>query len=115
MRIDLKNSQAPLEGSALIQHPAPVRLRRLPHGRPGLVQGADLKGGLGIFQIDTHTGDVSSLRLDQPGGPWLKYFSLSPDGRSLYVSQALPDGKGFALIQQDLATGSEKELMRRPL
>jgi Tol biopolymer transport system component len=82
-------------------------------GRSVLATGADVKGGQGIFRIDAQTGDVSPLHIEQPRGD-LRLFSVSPDGRSLYFSRVLPGGKGSVLIQQDLASGSEKELMRRP-
>src|SRR5262249_11448090 len=86
-------------------------LRWLPGGRYVLAIGADLKGRSGVFQIDAQTGDVSPVRLDQ-SGQRLRYFSLSPDGRSLYSTYFVPGGS--VIFQGCLCSGVEKELLRRP-
>jgi Tol biopolymer transport system component len=44
-------------------------LRWMPDSRSILVRGTDLKGRTGIFQIEIETGNVSAVRVDQPGGP----------------------------------------------
>ena len=82
-----------------------------PDGRSLLTQGRDFKGRWGTYQIDAQTGDLSPLAsINRENLPYPKW---SPDGKSLYFSRQIPGGKEFALIQWDLASGNEKELIRR--
>ena len=83
-----------------------------PSGRSFLTWGIDLKGRGGIFQIDPETGEASTLLLDQPGErSW--YPRWAPDGQSFYFKRDYRATRDSALIQRNLATGSETELIRR--
>ena len=81
-------------------------------GRSLLLQGRDFNGRWGIYQIDAQTGDMSMLILDPQRE--LLYPSWARDGKSLYLSRRVSGGKEFAVVQRDLASGNEKELLRRP-
>jgi Tol biopolymer transport system component len=76
-----------------------------------LIQGRDFKGRWGTFQVDTQTGVLSTLFLHERTD--LLYPSYSPNGKSLYFSRKISASNEFALIQHDLASGMERELIRR--
>jgi len=82
-------------------------------GRSLLLQGRDFKGRWGTFQIDAQTGDLSPIMFHPPAD--VVYPNWSPDGRSLYFRRQIPGNQGFALIQRGLASGNEKEVIRRAL
>lgn len=85
--------------------------RWAPDGRSLLVYGKDLKGRQGIFRIDAQSGDATTVVLDgadegSVGPTW------SPDGRRIYYRR-FRTGAGYAFIERDLTSGSERELFRR--
>jgi len=84
----------------------------VPDGRSLLLQGRDFKGRWGTYRMDVQTGDLSPFILHERRQDLL-YPTWSPDGKSLYFSRQISGGKEFALIQRDLASGNEKELIRR--
>lgn len=80
-----------------------------PDGR-SLVGIGQVQGRRGVLRIDVQTGAVALLfehSMDEPP-KW------SPDGKSIYFRRTLSNGKEFAFIQRDLASGVEKEVIRRP-
>jgi Tol biopolymer transport system component len=78
-----------------------------PDGHALLVEGYGLNQRLrGTFRIDAQTGDVSPIAPNLSG-------RSAPDGKSLYIRRTLSGASGFALIQRDLTSGIEKELIRR--
>jgi Tol biopolymer transport system component len=82
-----------------------------PDGRSLLLQGRDFKGRWGTYRMDVQTGDLSPFIFHERRD--LLYPTWSPDGKSLYFSRQISGGKEFALIQRDLASGHERELIRR--
>jgi len=86
-----------------------------PDGRSFLVRAKDSEGRTGAFRIDAQTEDISPLVLNTPNQPPLRYPVWSLDGKSIYFSRTFPDRKEAAFFQRDLASGVEKELIRRPL
>ncbi len=82
-----------------------------PDGRSLFLQGRDFKGRWGTYRMDVQTGDLSPFILHERRD--LLYPTWSPDGKSLYFSRQISGGKEFAVIQRDLASGSEKEVIRR--
>ena len=86
-----------------------------PNGQTFLVSGTDLKGRSGIYRIDAHSGnadlvvvtrDESLSRLPQ----W------APDGKHIYYGRRAGDGGNpqaeMVLVERDLASGNERELLR---
>ena len=84
-----------------------------PDGRSFLTLGGDLKGRAGVFQVDPETGNARPLLLDRPEErSW--YPMWAQDGQSFYFKRDYRKTKDSAYVQVDLATGGEKELLRRP-
>jgi Tol biopolymer transport system component len=63
-------------------------------------------GKVGIYRLDTLTGNASPIILDPTISS--QDFALSPDGKMLYYSRRQ------VFIERDLATGREREIIRRP-
>jgi Tol biopolymer transport system component len=84
-----------------------------PDKRSFLVQGRDLQGRTGIFQIDAQSGAVRTvLTADKElatSPVW------SPDGKRFYYNRRPwgPHPAYYAFVEHDLATGAERELLRR--
>ena len=85
----------------------------VPDSKAFLVVGRDLSGQNGAFRIDSESGDVSVL-FAIPYAPTLSMPTLSLDGRILYYWKSVSGGKENVIIGHDLATGAERELVRRP-
>ncbi len=85
--------------------------RWAPDGRSFVVQGADSQGRQGIYRIDAETGEAAPIAMSTPEVrfqmPQWWPDGKSPDGRRIYYR-----GQG-ALIERDLASGTERELIRR--
>jgi Tol biopolymer transport system component len=74
-----------------------------------LFSGEDPSDQFGLFRIDAQTGATTPVALlEKPGS---SASALSPDGKTFYFPST---GKEKAFIARDLATGAEKELIRRP-
>jgi Tol biopolymer transport system component len=72
-------------------------------GQSLIVGGQDLNGRQGQYRVDGQTGNAT---------PALPAGQSSPDGKKIYSRKNLgPDG--FAFVERDLASGEEKELIRR--
>ena len=84
-----------------------------PDNKAILVIGKDLSGRNGTFRIDAESGEVSLL-VATPYAPTLSMPTLSLDGRKLYYWKSVSGGEENVIIGHDLATGAEKELVRRP-
>ena len=67
-------------------------------------------GKTGIYRLNTETGDASAVILDPTIGP---DFALSPDGKTLYYHRR-PTPSDDVLIERDIDTGREREIIRRP-
>ncbi|MBI4472551.1 MAG: PD40 domain-containing protein [Acidobacteria bacterium] len=79
-----------------VQHP-----RWAPDGRSFIVTGRDLKDRPGVYRVDAQTGEATtSIGSGQ-------YPQLSPDGKKLYSLH------GYSVVERDLASGSEREVIRR--
>lgn len=85
----------------------------VPDSKALLVMGKDLNGRNGAFRIDAESGEVSLL-FAIPYAPTLSMPTLSLDGRILYYWKNVNGGKEHVIIGHDLATGAEKEIIRRP-
>jgi Tol biopolymer transport system component len=83
------------------------RPRWTPDGSAIIVQGTDTNKRQGIFRVDVRTGELSPLVL----GPGAAQSSLSPDGKLLFYRRR--DNSGTAVIERNLASGVERELVRR--
>lgn len=75
------------------------------------VGGVELASGKpGLWRIDAATGELLLLApLKEGEGQGTEW---SPDGKSLYFRRKLDGGKGIAIVQRDVASGSEMELAR---
>jgi len=78
-----------------------------PDGHSLAVGGRDAKGRDGLYRIDVQTGGVSLLTSTENLGPVPRW---SPDGKKIYYYvRSKP-----ALIERDLASGAEREIIRDP-
>jgi len=85
-----------------------------PDGRSFVSEATDFKGRNGVYQIDAQTGEATSVAVSSPGGGFFApQWSL--DGRKIYYRSRLngADRTTYALIERDLASGNERELLRQ--
>lgn len=82
-----------------------------PDGRAFLAQGTDFKGRQGIYRIDSQTGEVESILLSAPGEASM-IPQWSPDGQRIFYVRANEARTNVALVERDLASGAERELLR---
>jgi len=82
-----------------------------PDGRSFVAQGTDMKGRQGVFRIDAKTAEIEALELSTPGGN-MGIPQWSPDGKRVYFIRR-PDhsGNDASLVERDLSTGSDRELL----
>jgi Tol biopolymer transport system component len=82
------------------------------------VPAVDVNGRQGIFRVDAETGEATPLALSAPGES-LRGPAFSPDGTKLLYTRVLPRaGSGpeqRVIMEKDLRSGSERELMRGDL
>lgn len=93
--------------------PVQMRLVQRPRWTPDgaiIVQGTDTKGQQGIYRLDPQTGSWSTL-VSSNAGITSAQSSVSPDGKRLIYRRT--DDEGTAVVERDLASGSERELVRR--
>jgi Tol biopolymer transport system component len=77
-----------------------------------LVSGYDRDGRWGIYRVDLRDGAISPLVINAPGEAQVyKADGWSPDGATLYLSRR--QGRTFIVLARDLATGHEREIVRR--
>lgn len=81
-----------------------------PGGKVLIASGTNFDGRYGNYAIDATTGDVTSI----PGAPDVEgclapRMIPSPDGKMRYFQR--PPCSGGGLLTQDVATGSERELL----
>jgi Tol biopolymer transport system component len=97
---------------ALTQFFAP---RWAPDGRSLAVQGIDLQGGKGIFRVDVARGEVTPLvqGTAERNPVWPEW---SREGSKLYYLcfERTSAGAAEALVERDVASGTERELLRAP-
>jgi Tol biopolymer transport system component len=76
-----------------------------PDGRSFVTNGKDLKGRGGIYRIDAQTGEVSIITVSRRGSP-----QWAADGKSIYYRLFVDHA--LVIAERDLATGTERELLR---
>jgi Tol biopolymer transport system component len=80
--------------------------------------GGDTKGRYGIFRIDAQTGQTTILHTKEDRDAIPAAQGISADGKKLYFGKPYSvDGArtgGVGLIEKDLASGNEKELLKTP-
>ena len=81
-----------------------------PDGRSLLVGGTDLRGQAGIYRVDVALGQTLTLLTSDTPTPWAAWSS---DGTSVYYKKVVGGGKQAAFVARDLASGHERELVRR--
>ena len=84
--------------------------RWLPSGRGICVRAADRKGRMGIYRIDVATGEVSPV---QNGSGNMIPAGWSPDEKKLYALRQDPASQEWLVVERDLTSGTERELLRR--
>ena len=96
-------------------------MRWSPDGLSLAVPATDVQGRQGLFRIDATTGEASPIVLGSPGptggGTPTPSRALNPvwapDGRKIYYLRFDP-GDGFTVvIERELSSGNEKEVIRR--
>jgi Tol biopolymer transport system component len=81
-----------------------------PDGRSVIAQGIDLKGRRGLYQIDTGTGSTSPVVITEPG-TFASMPTWSADGKKLYYRLSV--GEDTAFIERDIASGRDRDVIRR--
>jgi len=93
-----------------------------PDGRSFIVNGRDLKNRPGVYRLDAQTGDATPLMMHEPSLA-IDLPQLSPDGKRLYYrrnfsgigsAQLRLGSADSAFVERDLASGTEREIIRRP-
>lgn len=99
-----KKVRALSTGLAYIHKP-----RWSPDGRFISVNGGDRKGRRGLFQVDAQSG--KSTLIAQGAGVWGNDWS--PDGKKVYYRRSAGFAADYAdLIERDMATGVERQILR---
>lgn len=70
-----------------------------------------MKGRQGIYRVDAQTAKVS-LIVHTPLGESFSNLVWAPDGNRIFYKRFFAGGKGAAIIERDLASGTERELFR---
>lgn len=87
-------------------------LRWSPDGLSLAIQATDSKGRQGVFRIDTATGEATPIALSSEGETLLGPV-WEPDGKRIYYSRFDRAGGFTAIVERDLSSGNEKEVIRR--
>jgi Tol biopolymer transport system component len=99
-----------------VVHELPNKLQGIsgwtPDGKSIYAVGSQ-EGRTGTYRLDIETGAVSPLALDEPGETRMNYLNLSSDGKRLYFARRYTNPERYALFERDLATGRQRELIRR--
>jgi Tol biopolymer transport system component len=82
-----------------------------PDGRSFVTQGTDLKGRQGIYRIDAQSGEVDAIVLSAPGEE-SAIPQWAPDGKRIFYRRGDPARKNDSLMERELASGAERELLR---
>jgi Tol biopolymer transport system component len=81
-----------------------------PDSRSLLTQATDLKGRQGVYRMDPRTGATEAILLSDPG-----VASAIPqwatDGKKIYFRRLNPARKIDALVERDLGSGAERDLL----
>lgn len=85
-----------------------------PDGRSFITGGTNLKGRSGVFRIDAQTGEVAPVVDLSPEGN-NSYPQWSPDGKRIYYRNPFRGGSENGVVERDLATGREREVIGRGL
>lgn len=91
-----------------------VQVRWAPDGKSVAAVSTDRTGRHGIFRIDVQTGAVTPLVIPGPG-IYSDRPQWSSDGRTLYYARYEIGNKEAAVMVRDLASGAEREILRRSL
>jgi Tol biopolymer transport system component len=84
-----------------------------PDSRGFAAAASDAMGRQGIYRIDAESGAASSIVLSRAGESLGGGVSFSPDGKKIaYDHLPVPASRGKTLVERDLATGIERELLR---
>ena len=86
--------------------------RWAPDGRSFVAQGTDAKGRQGIYRVDAQTTEVSLL-VQGPPGETSNQPQWGADGKSIFYHRGDLAGKEQAIVERDLASGTEREVLRR--
>ena len=84
-----------------------------PDGRSLFAGGQDAKGRWGIFRVDAQTGQTTVV-VPREGNDGPHFLACSPDGKKLYYRSHAPGRQETAVVERDLASGDERELIQRP-
>lgn len=90
----------------------PPAARWMPDSRGFAAAASDAMGRQGIYRIDAESGAASPIAL-AGARETLGAVSLSPDGKKIaYNHLPVPPNGGTTLVERDLSSGIERELLR---
>jgi Tol biopolymer transport system component len=80
------------------------------------VNGTDLKGRRGQYQIDAQTGEATLTLTSDRGSAAVQ---SSPDGKKVYYQKnygyETGTGSDRSFVERDIASGTERQIIRRPV
>lgn len=81
-----------------------------PDGLALLLSGTDANAKQAIYRVDTQTGDKTAVLVSNDNSP--KYPQWALDGKHIYYRLRVPGS--YAVMERDIASGTERELIRTP-
>jgi Tol biopolymer transport system component len=78
-----------------------------------VVTGVERNGRQGVYRIDAQNGQTVPLVISDPAHGSLSARALSADGRTLYIKRSGGDLHEEAILARDIASGKEREMVRR--
>ena len=72
------------------------------------------EGQWGVFRIDLETGAIAPLAVQPPKQPGFVSAAWSADSSSLFLVRQNAERTECTLVRRDVASGEEKELLRKP-
>ena len=92
----------------------PRKTQWTPDGKALLVFGTDNAGRHGLHRVDLHNGVTSPVVIANPGQGVGQFYSLAPDGRTLYYRRRDDPARSSYIAAHDLKSGVSKKFLDVP-
>jgi Tol biopolymer transport system component len=83
-----------------------------PDSKSLVAQGIEAQGRRGLYSIDAETGEARVI-VHNPEGSFYSHPQYSRDGRKIYFSDRRGPDDAVGVVERDLASGTQRELLRR--